>query len=210
MMWKRRIIMPSSCELSLSAKPKEALENERRKKKMLQRSKKQLVLNLIVSWLLWRILNLHISHIPVMLKPVAIWKFPSGRSYSALAGKLSRLYTDLRFLSTISIKVQNGKKKVRNRTFHKIFPSSPDWRCTNNESDETGGGSNGVALRSVCWSIENYLKKFWMEKKAQIMICISDVDDVLFMNRQGNIFTDDIIPCSFIHSNHQILRNFFW
>ena len=33
MMWKRRIIMPSSCELSLSAKPKEALENERRKKK---------------------------------------------------------------------------------------------------------------------------------------------------------------------------------
>ena len=168
------------------------------------------MLNLIVSWLLWRILNLHISHIPVMLKPVAIWKFPSGRSYSALAGKLSRLYTDLRFLSTISIKVQNGKKKVRNRTFHKIFPSSPDWRCTNNESDETGGGSNGVALRSVCWSIENYLKKFWMEKKAQIMICISDVDDVLFMNRQGNIFTDDIIPCSFIHSNHQILRNIFW
>ena len=73
---------------------------------------------------------------------------------------------DLRFLSTISIKVQNGKKKVRNRTFHKIFPSSPDWRCTNNESDETGGGSNGVALRSVCWSIENYLKKFWMEKKS--------------------------------------------
>ena len=139
---------------------------KRTSKKMLQRSKKQLVLNLIVSWLLWRILNLHISHIPVMLKPVAIWKFPSGRSYSALAGKLSRLYTDLRFLSTISIKVQNGKKKVRNRTFHKIFPSSPDWRCTNNESDETGGGSNGVALRSVCWSIENYLKKFWMEKKS--------------------------------------------
>ena len=191
-------------------KTKRSFGKRTSKKKMLQRSKKQLVLNLIVSWLLWRILNLHISHIPVMLKPVAIWKFPSGRSYSALAGKLSRLYTDLRFLSTISIKVQNGKKKVRNRTFHKIFPSSPDWRCTNNESDETGGGSNGVALRSVCWSIENYLKKFWMEKKAQIMICISDVDDVLFMNRQGNIFTDDIIPCSFIHSNHQILRNFFW
>ena len=147
-------------------KTKRSFGKRTSKKKMLQRSKKQLVLNLIVSWLLWRILNLHISHIPVMLKPVAIWKFPSGRSYSALAGKLSRLYTDLRFLSTISIKVQNGKKKVRNRTFHKIFPSSPDWRCTNNESDETGGGSNGVALRSVCWSIENYLKKFWMEKKS--------------------------------------------
>ena len=52
-------------------------------------------------------------------------------------------------------------------------------------------------------------KSFEWRKKAQIMICISDVDDVLFMNRQGNIFTDDIIPCSFIHSNHQILRNFF-
>ena len=171
MMWKRRIIMPSSCELSLSAKPKEALENERRKKNV---AKKQEAARAEFNCFLATLKNLESSYFPYSSyakacchMKVPLWQIIFGVSWQTKPA----LYWLAVFVNNLHKSTE--WKKVRNRTFHKIFPSSPDWRCTNNESDETGGGSNGVALRSVCWSIENYLKKFWMEKKAQIMICIS-------------------------------------
>ena len=60
-MWKRRIIMPSSCELSLSAKPKEALENERRKKNV---AKKQEAARAEFNCFLATLKNLESSYFP--------------------------------------------------------------------------------------------------------------------------------------------------
>ena len=52
--------MPSSCELSLSAKPKEALETNEKKNVAKPTEEARAEFNCF--------LNLHISHIPVMLK----------------------------------------------------------------------------------------------------------------------------------------------
>ena len=173
MMWKRRIIMPSSCELSLSAKPKEALENERRKKNV---AKKQEAARAEFNCFLATLKNLESSYFPYSSyakacchMKVPLWQIIFGVSWQTKPA----LYWLAVFVNNLHKSTEWKGKKYGTEPSTKFSPPVLiDVARTTNRTKQ-GVGVTVLLYDLSVGQLKIISKSFEWRKKAQIMICIS-------------------------------------